>query len=91
MKGLIGIWTTVCVDLSNKAPYTLCQDVELVDGRKYKLNYSLYSMKVFERLIVTAYINSVNVSSLSAGTSQFAKQTGYFIANYSGSNQLCFD
>jgi hypothetical protein len=91
LKGLKGIPTTACIDLSNSAPYTLCQDIQLTVGTKYQLNYSLYCMYVFKQLLVTAYINSINISSLPVLTNKFAKKTEYFVANVSGSNQLCFD
>lgn len=92
IKSLKGTTTTNSIDLSGSIPYTLCQDVQLTACRKYEIQYSLYSITIFEKLLVTAYINMVNISSLVLiGPNVFGKQTQYFIPNITGTNQLCFN
>jgi hypothetical protein len=43
IKSLAFFPTTYSVELSNSDPYTLCQNVQLNAGSKYKLQYSLFS------------------------------------------------
>jgi hypothetical protein len=44
---LTSIPTTHCMDLSNYEPSTFCQDVQLVAGKKYEIQYSLYIRDIF--------------------------------------------
>ena len=41
IKSLKGTPTTHLIDLSGSMPYTLCQDVQLIAGREYEVQYSL--------------------------------------------------
>jgi hypothetical protein len=41
IKSLKGTLTTHLIDFSGSMPYTLCQDVQLIAGRKYEVQYSL--------------------------------------------------
>jgi len=45
---LVAYSTTHCIELSSTVPYTLCQNVDLNAGRKYKIQYSLFSMVYFK-------------------------------------------
>ncbi len=64
MKSLIAYPTTNCIELSSTVPYTLCQNVQLNDGRKYKIEYSLFRMLYFQSITLTAHLNNINISSL---------------------------
>jgi hypothetical protein len=48
IKSLVAYPTTYSIELSSSAPYTLCQNVQLNYGRKYKIQYSLFSMFYFQ-------------------------------------------
>ncbi len=92
IKSLANFPTTYSVELSNTDPYTLCQNVQLNAGSKYKLQYSLFSQPLFKYMVLTAYLNNINISSLVIiGPFSFSNQTKYFIANLTGLNKLCFD
>ena len=52
----------------------------------------LYIRSIFQQLVVTAYINLNNISTLVLnGPNAFGQQTQYFISNITGTNQLCFN
>ena len=89
---MIAYPTTYCIELSATGPYTLCQNIRMNAGRKYKLQYSLFSMLYFQERVLTAYLNNINISTLVIiGPNLFGNQTKYFIANLTGQNKLCFD
>ena len=73
------IFTTHGVDLSSTIPMTLCQNINLLPNQKYSIKYSLYVPAQFSNIILTGYINNVNITSLyAAGPNTFHNKTTYF-------------
>jgi hypothetical protein len=80
------------MELATLVPYTLCQNVKLNAGRKYRIQYSMFCISYFKSIVLTAHLNDINISSLTVyGPNKFGNQTTYFIANISGENKLCFN
>ncbi len=88
---MLAVPTTQAADLSSLVPYTLCQNVSLIPGRKYQLKYSLYSDKTFSSIDLTAWLNGVPISLLNIHTpNSFGNATSYFRAQ-TNINQICFN
>ena len=77
-------------ELTTTLPYTLCQDVTLVLGNKYRLNYSLLCPKKLYNMLMTVKLNSVILSTLYISSASTFGQNSVEFDALSELNQFCF-
>ena len=83
--------TTNVADLSTNYPYVLCQNVSLVVGEEYQLNFTVFNQLIMKISEILLLINGVSVYNHTT-LNQFNRSIGSFIFVASSNNtQICFD
>lgn len=88
---ILGPLTSSIVELSHDFPYILCQDVLLVAGRQYWLNFSVYNQPLVMTSKIILKVNGNSVFNYSTLTSDTFSNANYNFIASTNSTQFCFD